>query len=265
MKNIGDPKALFRSTAYYYARYRMPYPAELLNLVRARFRLDGTGALLDAGCGTGQLAMALSGSFSRVVAVDASPEMIAEAKQHALKSAHRSIEFEVSQAEEFAAPPGSFRLVTFGQSLHWMDIEATLRKCRTLLAPGGGISIIGSRSIWGGESEWELAVVETVKRWLGEARRAGAGSFGNPDRPFEVALADAGFTEIESGTVQASFELDIPAITGHLYSTSYCNREMLGHRAGEFEADLERTLLALEPSGRFTWSPPFNYLFASSP
>jgi SAM-dependent methyltransferase len=266
MKNIGDAESLFRSTAYYYARYRVPYPQSVFDSIESRFNLDGTGPLLDIGCGTGQLAVPLSELFESAVAIDASPEMIAEAEAAARKAGRVNIQFHAMRAEDFTAPAGSFKLVSFGQSLHWMDIDSMLAKARTLLAPGGGIAIVGSRSIWGGETaEWEIAVIETVKRWLGEERRAGSGSYGNPRRLFTDSIADAGFINIEQRQLPSSYDVDIPFITGHLYSTSYCNRAMLGDNVEAFERDLRDTLLAIDPSGRFTWEPGANYIFADAP
>lgn len=47
---------LYRGTAWYYDRYRLPYPeAMLADLVR-RAGVSGQGRLLDLACGTGQLA-----------------------------------------------------------------------------------------------------------------------------------------------------------------------------------------------------------------
>ena len=265
MRNFDHAPELFRSTAYYYARYRLPYPSELLNKLKARFELDGSGTLLDMGCGTGQLAIALSRWFDRVIAVDASPEMIEEAEQAARNAGASNMEFHVALAEDFPAPEPAVRLVTFGQALHWMDIDLVLRRCCTMLAGGGGVAIVGSRSIWGGDSDWELAVMDTVRKWLGNERRAGAGVFPSGHRGFEDALADAGFASTERGVIQSSHQVDTEFIVGHLYSTSYCNRALLGQDADKFEADLKRTLLEIEPSGVFEWSPGFNYLFATRP
>ena len=48
-----------------------------------RLRLEWHGRLLDLGCGTGQLAIPLRDRFEAVVGVDASAEMIAEARRQA--------------------------------------------------------------------------------------------------------------------------------------------------------------------------------------
>jgi hypothetical protein len=52
--------ALFTGTAWYYARYRPGYPEAFFADLVARFHLDGTGRLLDMGCGTGQLTIPLA-------------------------------------------------------------------------------------------------------------------------------------------------------------------------------------------------------------
>jgi hypothetical protein len=44
-------ESLFAGTAYYYARYRGPYPTALIADIVTHFGLDGAGRLLDLGCG----------------------------------------------------------------------------------------------------------------------------------------------------------------------------------------------------------------------
>ncbi len=68
-------------------------------------------------------------------------------------------------------------LVTIGSALHWMDIQKTLSAASELLRSGGGITLLDMRSIWGGSSDWEQAVVRVVQKWMGTERRAGSGTF----------------------------------------------------------------------------------------
>ncbi|MBI4219954.1 MAG: methyltransferase domain-containing protein [Chloroflexi bacterium] len=245
---------IFKGTAWYYARYREPYPPALFELLRAGFRLDGRGRLLDVGTGTGHLAIPFHRDFEEIVAIDVSAEMIDEARGASAAAGAKNIDFRVMSGDAISTAMGRFRLVSFGQSLHWMDPDQTLRVVHQLITPGGGVAIPGSRSIWGGSASWEVAVVEVVKRWLGDVRRAGAGTFRIPVRPFEESMADAGFGRIESHKFPMKSVWDIPYILGHLYSTSYCGKELLADRVSGFEADLKKTLLAIEPSGRFAWN-----------
>lgn len=57
--SIHGTEGLFEGTAWHYARYRPGYPEVFFDDLIRRFGLDGTGRLLDLGCGTGQLTVPL--------------------------------------------------------------------------------------------------------------------------------------------------------------------------------------------------------------
>ena len=86
--------------------------------------------ILDLGCGDGTLTTELVGRGAEVVAVDASPEMIAAARARGL-DAHVSD----GQALDFN---GEFDAVFSNAALHWMtDPDAVLAGVRRALRPGG--------------------------------------------------------------------------------------------------------------------------------
>ena len=63
----------------------------------------------------------------------------------------------------------------------------------------------------------------------------------------------------------ARYTIDVEFILGHLYTTSYCSRDLLGDRVGEFEEDMALELQRLRvdgASGTFVWSPGVSYIFA---
>ncbi len=262
-----DSGDIFESSASYYSEFRKPYPELLFRRIRDQFDLDGHGSLLDVGCGTGQIALPLSRHFKRVVGVDISENMVIAARQNASTSGVQNAEFQVISGEQISslANTSKFDLITFGSALHWMDIRTTLAASHDLLRSGGGVAILDMRSIWGGESDWEQAVVEVVQKWMGTDRRAGSGTFQSStdsDTSYETALSTSGFEVFESETLEANFSVDIPFVIGHLYTTSYCNRDLLGEDIFEFEHELTHALLELSPSGKFEWSPGASYIFA---
>src|SRR6266536_1190072 len=73
-----DP-SLYSGSAAYYARGRAAYPATLADLFATELRLDGSGRLLDVGCGPGSLTLPLAGLFEQAIGLDADAEMIVEA------------------------------------------------------------------------------------------------------------------------------------------------------------------------------------------
>ncbi|MFI9588166.1 class I SAM-dependent methyltransferase [Streptomyces sp. NPDC052236] len=68
------PGEIFAGTARYYARYRPPYPDELVDRVAALVRPDGR--VCDLGSGPGTVAIALAGPGIPVVALDPNPDML---------------------------------------------------------------------------------------------------------------------------------------------------------------------------------------------
>ena len=64
---------LFEGIAWHYARCRPSYPQQFFDDLVERFRLDGTGRLLDLGCGTGQLVITLAAHVAEAVGMDPGP------------------------------------------------------------------------------------------------------------------------------------------------------------------------------------------------
>lgn len=70
-----DPQT-FEGTAEYYAVGRPPYSAQLADTMARELSLDGTGQLLDVGCGPGVLVLPLARLFDQVTALDPEPGML---------------------------------------------------------------------------------------------------------------------------------------------------------------------------------------------
>ncbi|MEX2236827.1 MAG: class I SAM-dependent methyltransferase [Dehalococcoidia bacterium] len=251
----------FDGTARYYARYRPPYPQQLLRILQQTYNLDGTGRLLDLGCGTGNLTLPLAPYFSETVAIDADAEMLQEAERAASARHMRSITWYQGRAEEVSTELGQFKLVTIANAFHWMDRDLVLARCAEVLPSGGGLALLGGGgSWWNSDRHWHRAVMAIVRRWLGARRRAGAGFYEVSEEPFSAAVKRSAFRVIDSGQVEIGFVWDVESIIGHLYSTTFCSPTLLGHNCGRFEDDLTAMLAELTPHGRFEDMLTFTYL-----
>lgn len=247
------PADIFASTAWYYARYRPPYPEAFFRHVIARCGLDGTGRLLDLGCGTGQLTLPLAPHLAEAVGLDPEPEMLAEAAREAEQAGIHNVRWLLGNDRalpRLTPQIGPVRLATMGRSFHWMAQDATLADLDHLIEPAGCVLIMSdTERIMNAEGEWQAAVRAVIARWVGQERRAGSGVYRNPHDPFEVILARSPFTRVETYTLPYQRAAHLDDLPGYLYSTSYCSSAILGNNRTAFEADLRRTLLTLDPSG----------------
>jgi ubiquinone/menaquinone biosynthesis C-methylase UbiE len=103
---------IYEGTAWYYSRFRPKYPPALVSLLCEHFRLDGTGRLLDLGCGPGPVAIALAHLFETVVAMDPDDGMRAEGERIARERGITNIEWRFGGSKDLSRALGQFRLVT---------------------------------------------------------------------------------------------------------------------------------------------------------
>jgi SAM-dependent methyltransferase len=100
-------------------------------------RLSREARLLDAGCASGQWAVAFAERGARVTGIDLSPEMIHRAR--ALASARDlEIEWRTGDVTRLADPLAVFDAIHARALLQFVpDVPAALRELRRVLRPGG--------------------------------------------------------------------------------------------------------------------------------
>ena len=245
----GDrPEGLFIGTAWYYARFRPPYPDALFDYLVSEFALDGKSNLLDLGCGTGQIAIPLARHFRQVFAMDPDPDMLNEGRRSAIDKDIENIRWIQAGSdhlESIRPDLADLQLVVMASSFHWMDRKDVLLRLHSMIDHGGGIAITGYPSLWNAESYWQAAVRSVIQRHVGTERRAGSGHFKEPRARHEAIVAQSAFRRQERAVFQVARTWTIEQIVGHLFSTSFCSPQVLGERRTEFERDLRRTLRGL--------------------
>jgi SAM-dependent methyltransferase len=269
---VGEPafrRDPFRGTAEFYDRFRAPYPRSLIGYLAERTGADGSGRLLDLGCGTGQISFALQSRFAGIWAVDQEPGMIGVARRKARSAGLRNIRFTVSAVEDLSVPDHYFDLAAAGNSFHRLRRDEAAASVLRWLRPGGYLALLWGGSPWEGDEPWQLELRAVMRRWrtrAGALDRVPAG-FGQArsDRPDLVVLREAGFEPAGSQEFPAPWEWTADGLIGFAYSTSVLSRAALGRHTAGFEEDLRRCLHACDPGGRFRQTIRFACVLARRP
>jgi len=248
--------SLYGGSAAYYAAGRMAYPPELAAALATELGLDGTGTLLDVGCGPGSLTLLLAPKFARVIGVDADQEMLDEAVRQAAAQHVDNVSWQRMRAEDLPAKLPSVDVITFAQSFHWMNRPLVAAAVRPLVAPGGAlvhVSATTHRGVATGEQgpPWD-AITELIETFLGPKRPVPGDSPGNEDEIYRAAgFEDPRTIELPSRIVHRSADDIVAAV----YSLSSSTPHLFGDQLPAFDRNL-RVLLGKAGDEFTEWTRP---------
>jgi SAM-dependent methyltransferase len=133
-------RVLFDGVAGRYDVSRQGYPGELVDDVIANAAAGPGAAVLEIGCGTGQLTRQLAGRGFELTAIDIGASMVQAARRNV---ADATVRFQVTSFEAFA-DGGPFDLIVSATAFHWVDPSVGLPKAARLLRPGGWLALLTS-------------------------------------------------------------------------------------------------------------------------
>jgi SAM-dependent methyltransferase len=233
-----DP-SFYDGAAVHYRHGRPAYSPRLEALLAEELGLDGSGRLLDVGCGPGILTVRLAHLFEGAVGLDPDPAMIAEGRQAARERDVANITWVLARAEDLpAVAPGPYRLVTFGQSFYWTDEVQVAEAVYDMVETGGALVLVGHQA-------------------EGRAVPPSPGPPRIPHDEIEEALASSRF-----GAPRVIFAPGIPdlmrdieSVVSGYFSMSYAAPHLFGDRAEEFADEVRELLGQRSPEGDF-WDWP---------
>lgn len=261
-------ETLFAGAAAYYDRGRLPNARGLAGAFEKALGLDGRGRLLDVGCGPGTVTLPLADLFQEVVGLDADAGMIQEARRLASERGVMNARWVQGRAEDLPADLGTFCVVTFAASFHWMDRPLVAGIVRGMLEPAGAVVHVDNRHQDGLVVDDSLPappverIAELRRAYLGEDRRAGQGIRNSSPNDEAAVFRDAGFAGPEVVVVPDGRTIvrSSDDLVGETFSMSSTVPHLFGERLSEFEAELRRIFAEVSPDGVFSIRLPDNEL-----
>jgi SAM-dependent methyltransferase len=166
--------------------------------------------VLDVATGYGEPALTAARAVlpgGHVMATDIAPNLLTFGRERAGRAGLDNVEFRESDAETLDFPNGRFDAVLSRQGLQFLpDVAGTLKRLNSALRSGGRLAA----AVWGPLATVQFALpIPIIMRELGlpppPPGRPGPFALGNAELLARL-VADAGFREIETGTVTAIYE-----------------------------------------------------------
>lgn len=261
-----DP-TIYLGAAAHYRQGRPGYSPQLETALTQELGLDGSGRLLDGGCGPGILTVRLSELFEEVVGLDPDPDpaMLDEGRRAAAQRQVNNIRWVQARAEELPeAAPGPYRLVTFGQSFHWTVEMQVAETVYDMLAPDGALALIvhtvPGRPVPPNPGRPPIPHEEIkalVQKHLGPRPRAGQGLRPIRAHQFEDVLVRTRFGAPQSMFIPGIPDLirDTDSILAGYFSMSWSAPHLFGDHVEDFVDEVRELLKSRSPDGTF-WDWP---------
>jgi len=249
-------------SAGYYAVGRVAYPDQVADALAESLQLDGSGRLLDIGCGPGSLTLLLAPHFGEAIGVDADAEMLVEAARLADQRQVSNVSWRRLRGEDLPADLPQCTVVSFAQSFHWMDRPRVAAAVRGMLTPEGALVHVHAATHEGTDGDVALpcprpphgAIRDLVRRYLGPQRRAGQGVLAAGTPGEEDAIYRAAGFELAEQLEVPGWPVDRTAeeVMAAVYSLSGSAPHLFGDRLQSFDAELRQLLNDASPDGRFS-------------
>ncbi len=236
---------------------RPTYPPETFEILNELI-VDEPHAVLDVGCGPGNVARHLAEYVERIDAVDMSFPMLERARTLPGGDSPK-IRWLHGRAEDVELQP-PYALVTAGESLHWMDWGVVLPRFARLLTPHGVLAIV---YIVDQPVPWREGYLQIVRRFTN-----------NPTYvPFDMIAEFEKYQLFqklgEHKTAPVSLRQTVEDYIAAQHARSNLSLEtMTAEQAAQFDMEMQVLLrpfaqdglLTLSVVGGMTWGKPFSLL-----
>jgi SAM-dependent methyltransferase len=131
---------VFDEVAEDYDRHRPSYPDVLVDEACEAAGVGSGSAVLEIGCGTGQLTRSLVARELRVTAVEPGGQLLARARDQ-LDGAG-NVRFVNARLEDALLPAARYDAVCSASAIHWVDPDVSWHKAADALVDGGTLALL---------------------------------------------------------------------------------------------------------------------------
>lgn len=251
-----NPTGRFTGLEDLYARHRPSYPAEAVDYVVRRCRLDATTLLVDVGCGTGISTRLFASRGIPAVGVEPNDAMREKAEAEPPPPGGSAPTYRKGTAEATGLADGCAGAVLAAQAFHWFDAPKALREFWRLLRPGGHAVLLWN--IRDKSDPFTAAYGDVIHAAPGAA--AVEVAYSRPEdlprqsvphsQSADAFLKSSLFTDADEKTFPSAQELDEEGVIGRAQSASYAPREAA--EVAAFVANLRRVFAEYQRGGRVT-------------
>ena len=137
---IGEkPHTVFDTIADVYYSLIPALPEQYIQLILQTLTLTPTDTIIDLGCGSGDLALALRNVSSFVQGIDVSGTMISLARE---KDQQQQVTWIQQSVEDFDLGEETYNLIISFESFHlFPNPRELIKRCAKALKPGGALCI----------------------------------------------------------------------------------------------------------------------------
>lgn len=212
----------YSGTYEYYVKYRPAIPKEVVDVIVKHFDIKPTDRVLDLGCGTGQVALAMKGRCGEMVCLDPDPEMLKWAKKTTKGSKIKLtwINCSAENLRKLGKRLGIFKVATCSRAFHRINQDLVLKDLDELIEENGGVAIFGDGVLWGGNQGWQHAIKRVVQKYLGEKSNIGREKPIEPDKRWENILPRSVFRFIKTYEIPIVRSWNVEGIIGYVFSTA---------------------------------------------
>src|SRR6478672_10310366 len=132
--------SVFDEVAEDYDRHRPSYPDVLVDRACELAGIGSGSAVLEIGCGTGQLTRSLLARGLRVTAVEPGGRLIARARDQL--DGLGDARFVNARLEDALVPVDRYSAVFSASAIHWIDPDVSWHKAADALVEGGSLALV---------------------------------------------------------------------------------------------------------------------------